>query len=78
MQAGWEPLRIWNAGFPFHDLSKWWANVNPDKSMAQFSGQAYGVYQNFVCLALRFAFLFNSGSHGAQLFAVAGKPSLRE
>ena len=74
-QTGWESMRIWNAGFPFHDLSKWWANIDPDKSMAQFSERAYGPYQNLICLALRFAFLLNSRSRGAQLFAVARKPS---
>ena len=74
-QAGWEPMRIWNTGFPFHGLSKWWANIDPDKSMAQFSGRAYGPYQNFICVALRFAFLLNSRSRGAQLFVVARKPS---
>ena len=75
VQTGWEPIRIWNSGFPFHDLSKWWANINPDKSMAQFSEQAYGPYQNLVCFALRFAFMLNSRTRGAQLFAVARNPS---
>jgi 2-polyprenyl-3-methyl-5-hydroxy-6-metoxy-1,4-benzoquinol methylase len=70
-EAGWEPLRVWNAGFPFHDLSKWYANRNPDASMKQFGEQSYGLYQNAVCLALRGLFRLNSNHRGAQLFALA-------
>ena len=70
-RSGWRPLKVWNCGFPFHDLSKWWANRDPDKSMARFSDRAYGVSENLVCMALRAAFLFNSRRRGAQLFAVA-------
>ncbi len=71
VDAGWNPVRIWNAGFPFHDLSKWFANINPDSTMKKYSEQAYGVGQNLVCAMLRLAFRFNSGKRGAQLFAVA-------
>lgn len=69
--AGWLPLRVWNAGFPFHDLSKWYANRDPDGSMERFGGEAYGFSQNAVCFALRIAFRFNSQRRGAQLFALA-------
>jgi len=70
-RTGWSPVRIWNCGFPFHDLSKWWANRHPEASLERFGGQSYGPYDNLVCLALRSAFLLNSRRRGAQLFAVA-------
>lgn len=69
--SGWQPRRVWNEGFPFHDASKWWANRNPDASMARFGGEAYGLYERAVCFALRQAFRVNSRRRGAQLFAVA-------
>ncbi|MGH7270367.1 MAG: class I SAM-dependent methyltransferase, partial [Polyangiaceae bacterium] len=69
--AGWEPERVWNAGFPFHDLSKWYANRDPDASMRRFGDEPYGLREVFVCAALRAAFRFNSRRRGAQLFAVA-------
>jgi len=72
--GGWKPIRVWNCGFPFHDLSKWWANRDPEATMQRFSGASYGTYENLICRALRFAFLFNSRSRGAQLFAVAERP----
>jgi predicted TPR repeat methyltransferase len=70
-RAGLAPVRVWNAGFPFHDLSKWYANLNPDASMAAFSGKPYGLKEDLVCAALRLAFRFNSNRRGAQLFAIA-------
>jgi SAM-dependent methyltransferase len=73
--AGWEVVRVWNQGFPFHDLSKWAANLDPDASMRRFGEQAYGPLENLLCLALRGAFLLNSRRRGAQLFAVARRPS---
>ena len=73
--SGWAVERVWNAGFPFHDLSKWYANRRPDETMRRFGGEAYGIAQNAVCWALRLAFRFNSRSRGAQLFAVARRPA---
>lgn len=69
----WIPRRIWNEGFPFHDLSKWWANRNAAASMQQFGENAYGVKERVICALLRLAFRLNSRSRGAQLFAVAEK-----
>lgn len=69
--ARWTPLRVWNEGFPFHDLSKWWANRDPGRAMARFGGEAYGAVERAICLALRIAFAFNSRRRGAQLFALA-------
>lgn len=70
---GFKTVRVWNTGFPFHDLSKWYANLNPDASMKQFGEGAYGLKENVICAALRFAFKLNSTSSGAQLFAIARK-----
>ncbi|MFN2443962.1 MAG: trans-aconitate 2-methyltransferase [Thermoanaerobaculia bacterium] len=69
--SGWENARVWNEGYPFHDLSKWWANRNPKASMDRFGTQAYGWREDLICLLLRTAFRLNSRSRGAQLFAVA-------
>lgn len=71
IEAKWSSDRVWNTGFPFHDLSKWYANKNADRSMRQFSNTRYGLRQRVVCAALRASFLLNSSNHGAQLFAVA-------
>jgi cyclopropane fatty-acyl-phospholipid synthase-like methyltransferase len=70
---GWSPRRIWNDGFPFHDLSKWWANRDAGASMQQFGENAYGAKQRLICALLRLAFRFNSRTRGAQLFALAEK-----
>lgn len=71
IRAGFTPLRVWNSGYPFHDLSKWYANRNPDASMQRFSGNRYGIREDFVCLVLRLLFRLNSQRRGAQLFAIA-------
>ena len=71
IKAGWQPVRIWNSGFPFHDLSKWYANLAPDSTMKSFGEGAYGPFENAVCCLLRGAFHLNSLTRGAQLFAVA-------
>jgi len=68
--AGWRPVRVWNAGFPFHDLSKWYANRDPDASMRRFGERSYSWQEDLVCLGLRLAFQLNSSRRGAQLFAV--------
>lgn len=72
--AGWEPLRVWNEGFPFHDLSKRLANLRPAGALERFGGAEYGPLEDAVCLALRLAFRLNSRRRGAQLFATARKP----
>jgi 2-polyprenyl-3-methyl-5-hydroxy-6-metoxy-1,4-benzoquinol methylase len=70
-RTGWSPLRVWNEGFPFHDLSKWAANMNPGGAIRRFGGDRYGAFERFISWALRVAFVFNSRHRGAQLFAVA-------
>lgn len=74
-RTGWQPVRIWNCGFPFHDLSKWYANLRPDASMRRFGDQAYGPVENAICYGLRLAFTLNSDRRGAQLFAIGRRPS---
>lgn len=74
VDAGWLPERVWNCGFPFHDLSKRVANLRPDASMARFDGRAYGPVENALCLGLRALFRLNSDARGAQLFAVSRRP----
>ncbi len=69
--AGFRVERVWNAGFPFHDFSKWYANLNPDASMGRFGSKPYGLSEDLVCLGLRALFRLNSKRSGAQLFAVA-------
>ena len=67
--AGWQPVRVWNAGFPFQDLSKYIANLAPDYSMRNFGERPYGFKERLVSLTLRILFRFNSQRRGAQLFA---------
>ena len=74
-ETGWEAAQVWNCGFPFHDLSKWYANLNPNASMKRFGLRAYGPLENAVALMLRLLFKLNSDSRGAQLFAVARRRS---
>lgn len=70
-ETGWTPVRVWNSGFPFHDLSKWAANLSPHRMIDQFGERPYGRFQRLVCVALRLLFLVNSNRRGAQLFAIA-------
>jgi cyclopropane fatty-acyl-phospholipid synthase-like methyltransferase len=70
-QAGFRADRVWNAGFPFHDFSKWYANRDPDASMSRFGDKPYGLREDLICLGLRALFRLNSNRAGAQLFAVA-------
>jgi len=70
-ETGWEAVRIWNAGYPFHDFSKWFASLRPDTMIEQFSNKAYGPVQRLICWSLRALFKLNSHTRGAQLFAVA-------
>jgi 2-polyprenyl-3-methyl-5-hydroxy-6-metoxy-1,4-benzoquinol methylase len=72
-EAGWRPLAIWNAGWPFHDLAKRFANRDPERTMRRFSDERYGFSERAICAWLRLAFRLNSQRRGAQLFAVAGR-----
>jgi 2-polyprenyl-3-methyl-5-hydroxy-6-metoxy-1,4-benzoquinol methylase len=69
--TGWVPQRVWNAGYPFHDLSKWAANLNAEGALRAFDQQAYGPFKRLICWVLRGLFRLNSNRRGAQLFAIA-------
>jgi SAM-dependent methyltransferase len=71
IDTGWKPQHIWNCGFPFHNLSKRIANLNPDAALERFDDRSYGPVENALCFTLRALFRLNSHTHGAQLFAVA-------
>ncbi len=72
-RAGFSRVRVWNEGFPFHDLSKVLANLDPEKSIKSFDRDSYGPYQRLVSAVLRGLYLFNTKGRGAQLYAVAEK-----
>lgn len=74
LATGWVPVRLWNTGFPFHDLSKWYANLDAEGTMTRFAERPYGLREDLICLALRAAFRLNSRRRGAQLFAIARRP----
>jgi 2-polyprenyl-3-methyl-5-hydroxy-6-metoxy-1,4-benzoquinol methylase len=76
VQTGWQPLRVWSSGFPFHDLSKWLANLRPNAALARFTGRPYTRADRALCWLLRILFHLNSGRFGAQLFALAAAPDM--
>jgi 2-polyprenyl-3-methyl-5-hydroxy-6-metoxy-1,4-benzoquinol methylase len=69
--AGFRNVTARNCGFPFHDLSKWLANLNPDATIRRFGEREWGAPQRAVAAVLRFLFRFNSTSRGNQLVAAA-------
>lgn len=71
--AGFRELRISNCGYPFHDLSKWAANLRPRLIMQRFGEEEWGPAQKFTAFVLRFLFRFNSSRRGYQLVATARK-----
>jgi 2-polyprenyl-3-methyl-5-hydroxy-6-metoxy-1,4-benzoquinol methylase len=70
-EAGFNEVRVWNEGFPFHDLSKWYANRDPGASLDRFATRAYGIREELIALGLRVLFRLNSRHRGAQLYATA-------
>lgn len=71
--SSFKDIKVWSMGYPFHNLSKKIANINPEKTIKQFGISHYGIYQRFICYLLSFLFLFNSKYNGAQLIATARK-----
>lgn len=71
LHSGWTPLKVWNTGFPFQDLSKRVANLRPELSVQHFANRKYGWPQKLVCFLLRLLFRLNSQTRGTQLYAVA-------
>ena len=72
-QIGFSEVLSWNEGFPFHDLSKYIANLYKEKTIEYFGVQEYGLFQKAICKILEFLFLFNSKNFGSQLFLLAKK-----
>jgi SAM-dependent methyltransferase len=71
--VGFSSIKVWNEGFPFHNLSKSLANLNPERTIKHFGTKEYGFYQRSVCMILKFLFQFNSKCRGSQLYAIAQK-----
>ena len=69
--AGFRRVTVRNCGFPFHDLSKWVANLRPDETIRSFGEREWGAPQRATAAVLRFLFRFNSTSRGNQLVAEA-------
>jgi len=69
--AGFRDAAVRNCGFPFHDLSKWAANLRPNLTVQRFGGEEWGPVERGIAAALRLLFRFNSGARGRQLVAVA-------
>ncbi len=72
-ESGFSPIRVWNEGFPFHDLSKVLANLRPQATLARFDRARYGLVELAVSRALRMLFRFNLRTRGAQVYALARK-----
>lgn len=71
--AGFRNARAYNCGFPFHDLSKWAANLNPERVIARFGQHEWGPFERATAAALRLLFRFNSSRRGFQLVATASR-----
>jgi len=71
VSAGFRDATARNCGFPFHDLSKWIANLNPEETIRRFGEREWAAPQRATAALLRFLFRFNSTSRGNQLVAVA-------
>jgi SAM-dependent methyltransferase len=71
--AGFQSAVVTNCGFPFHDLSKWAANVRPSLTVRRFGEREWGPAERAVAGVLRTLFRFNSMRRGYQLVARASK-----
>ena len=69
--AGFRQTRTYNCGYPFHDLSKWAANLRPQQVIRQFGQDDWGAVERAAAAILRSLFHFNSSVRGYQLIAVA-------
>ena len=69
--AGFHDTRVFNCGFPFHDLSKWFANVRPQQVIRRFGQNDWGLLERMTAAILRMLFVLNSSRRGYQLVAVA-------
>jgi 2-polyprenyl-3-methyl-5-hydroxy-6-metoxy-1,4-benzoquinol methylase len=77
-QASMRTVELWSWGFPTYAFTKWAANVNPEKALAQFGGaRAYGVVEKAVSQALWLANFVNlrRSPLGVQLVGLFQKPA---
>jgi SAM-dependent methyltransferase len=71
--AGFREPVVTNCGFPFHDLSKWAANLRPELTIRRFGESDWGPVERATAAVLRGLFRFNSTTRGQQLIARAWK-----
>jgi SAM-dependent methyltransferase len=71
--AGFRSPEVTNRGFPFHDLSKWAANLRPEVTVRRFGEREWGPFEKATAAVLRGLFRFNSATRGRQLVACAWK-----
>jgi SAM-dependent methyltransferase len=71
--AGFRQVAATNCGYPFHDLSKWGANLRPNLVIRRFGERQWGPVERATAALLRFLFRFNSQGRGNQLVATAEK-----
>ena len=71
--AGFRDPVVTNCGFPFHDLSKWAANLRPELTIRRFGERDWGLVERATATLLRGLFRFNSTTRGNQLVARAWK-----
>lgn len=71
--AGFVNVAVTNCGYPFHDLSKWAANLRPDVVIRRFGEREWGPTERATAAVLRLLFRFNSRRKGNQLVATAEK-----
>jgi len=69
--AGFRDIRTANCGFPFHDLSKWAANLRPGLTISRFGESEWGAAERATAAVLRILFRLNSERRGYQLIACA-------
>jgi trans-aconitate methyltransferase len=69
--VGFRDVTVRNCGFPFHDFSKWVANLRPELTIDRFGERDWGIAERATAALLRLLFRFNSGTRGYQLVACA-------
>jgi SAM-dependent methyltransferase len=65
--AGFDPERTWQWGFPFHSIYKHLINAFPDASVRRFSSGTYTAADRALAKVLIWLFYLNSRRAGAQL-----------
>lgn len=71
--VGIEPTKCWSWGFPFHNLTKYLANINTDKTIANFAKGDLSISSKLVFHLVNFAYYFNVFPFGKQIYYVGRK-----